>query len=333
MKIKNINVLKSAWILITLFYSSLLWAQPYSGGNNSGAFTNNSVAANCTVSRFYGGVNAGMSSVATSLLNCTTARFLGDTADGGTAFKTAIFDCTPTRFAGDTADGGTAFKTAIFDCTPARFAGDTADGGAIAKTINFDCMPERFLGDTSDGAIATATKILNCTAERFFGDTADGFAASKFLLIRSFLGNDTSVTIICTNDAFNLLNLYTTPLNLLYNWNAPTATAAGLGTYQLIATNQSGCVDTALAAVKQDILKWNGSVSNNWHTAANWDGGKIPDEKSHVIIPGGTANPCQIADADATAASVQAKTTGSFIIINNKKLLVSGTCISLPTGQ
>ena len=111
------------------------------------------------------------------------------------------------------------------------------------------------------------------------------------------------------------------------------ATAAGLGTYQLIATNQSGCVDTALAAVKQDIIKWNGLISNNWHTAANWDGGKIPDEKSHVIIPGGTANPCQIADADATAASVQAKNTGSFTIINNKKLVVSGTCISLPTGQ
>lgn len=310
MKQTTINVLKSVWIIITLFYSSLLWAQPYSGGNNSGAFTNNSVAVNCTVSRFYGGVNAGMSSVATSLLNCTTARFLGDTADGGTAFKTIIFDCTPTRF-----------------------AGDTADGGAIAKTMNFDCMPERFLGDTSDGAIATATKILNCTAERFFGDTADGFAASKFLLVRSFLGNDTSVTIICSNDAFNLLNLYTTPANLLYNWSAPMATAAGLGTYQLIATNQSGCVDTALAAVKQDIIKWNGLISNNWHTAANWDGGKIPDEKSHVIIPGGTANPCQIADADATAASVQAKNTGSFTIINNKKLVVSGTCISLPTGQ
>ena len=310
MKQTTINVLKSVWILFTIFYSSLLWAQPYSGGNNSGSFTNNSVSVNCTVSRFYGGVNNGISSVATSLLNCTTARFLGDTADGGTAFKTSIFDCTPTRF-----------------------AGDTADGGAVAKTINFNCMPERFLGDTSDGAIATATKILNCTAERFFGDTADGFAASKFLLVRSFLGNDTTVTIICSNDAFNLLNLYTTPANLLYNWNAPTATAAGLGTYQLIATNQSGCVDTALAAVKQDILIWNGSVSNNWHTAANWVGGKIPDEKSHVIIPGGTVNPCQIADADATAASVQAKSTGSFTIINNKKLLVSGTCISLPTGQ
>ena len=310
MKQTTINVLKSVWILFTIFYSSLLWAQPYSGGNNSGSFTNNSVSVNCTVSRFYGGDNDGISSAATNLLDCTTVRFFGDTSDGSATFKTTNADCTTARFFGDTASGSTTTQTAILNCTISRF-----------------------FGDTSDGANAFATNILNCTNERFFGDTADGFAASKFLLIRSFLGNDTSVTIICSNDAFNLLNLYTTPANLLYNWNAPTTTAAGLGTYQLIATNQSGCVDTALAAVKQDILKWNGSVSNNWHTAANWDGGKIPDEKSHVIIPGGTANPCQIADADATAASVQAKNTGSFTIINNKKLLVSGTCISLPTGQ
>lgn len=310
MKQTTINVLKSVWILFTIFYSSLLWAQPYSGGNNSGSFTNNSVSVNCTVSRFYGGDNDGISSAATNLLDCTTVRFFGDTSDGSVTFKTTNADCTTARFFGDTASGSTTNQTAILNCTISRF-----------------------FGDTSDGANAFATNILNCTNERFFGDTADGFAASKFLLVRSFLGNDTSVTIICSNDAFNLLNLYTTPANLLYNWNAPTATAAGLGTYQLIATNQSGCVDTALAAVKQDILKWNGSVSNNWHTAANWDGGKIPDEKSHVIIPGGTANPCQIADADATAASVQAKNTGSFTIINNKKLLVSGTCISLPTGQ
>ena len=173
----------------------------------------------------------------------------------------------------------------------------------------------------------------NDEIQRFFGDTADGFATAKFLLVRRFLGNDTTVTIICSNDGYNLLGLYTTPANLIYSWNSSTPTNAGLGDYRLIATNQSGCVDTAFTNVKQEIAKWNGSVSNNWHNAANWDNGKIPTEITHVIIPGGTANPCQIADADATAASVQAKSTGSFNIINNRKLLVSGTCISLPSGQ
>ena len=309
MKYKNINVLRSAWVLITIFYSSLLWAQPYSGGNNSGAFASNTVAVNCTADRYFGGDNDGTGTAATNLL-----------------------DCTPIRFSGDTADGGSVAKTNNFDCIPIRFFGDTADGGSAVKTNNFDCTPIRFFGDTADGATALATNLLNCTNERFWGDTADGFASAKFLLIRNFLGNDTSVTIICSNETFSLLTLYTTPANLTYNWSSPTPAAAGLGVYQLIATNQSGCVDTAQATLKQEIATWNGIVSNNWHDAANWNSGKIPDEKTHVIIPSGTANPCQISTTDAKAASVQARSTGSFSIINNRILLISGTCISLPAN-
>lgn len=306
----NINVLRAGWVLITIFYSSLLWAQPYSGGSNSGAFASNTVAVNCTAERYYGGDNGGTFTAGTHLLNCTSGRFFGDSADGGSAARTNNFDCTPFRFFGDTADGGTT-----------------------AKTNNFDCTPLRFFGDTGSGATTIATQLLNCTNERFFGDTADGSASAKFLLLIKFLGNDTSVTVVCSNETFNLLNLYTTPPNLSYNWSSATPTAAGLGVYTLLATNQSGCVDTALATVKQEIATWNGSVSNNWHTAANWNSNKIPDEKTHVIIPGGTANACQVKDADATAASVQAKTAGSFSIINNRLLLITGTCVSLPTGQ
>lgn len=310
MKITNVNVLKSGWIVITIFYSSLLLAQPYSGGSNSGANIGNTVAVNCVVSRYFGGNNAGSVAFNTNLLNCTT-----------------------TRFSGDAGAGNTVFATANSDCSTVRFSGNAEDGSSNSKTANFDCTPLRFFGDTSDGAIASATNLLNCTNERFSGDTADGFASAKFLLIQNFLGEDTSAIIVCTNDGFNLLNLYSTPAHLIYNWNSPTPTAAGLGTYRLIATNQSGCVDTALALIKQDIVLWNGAISNNWHTAANWNSGKIPTELSHVIIPGGTANPCQIADGDATAASIQARSSGSFTIINNKKLVVSGTCIALPTGQ
>lgn len=309
MKKQNINVLRSAGILITIFYSSLLWAQPYTGGINSGAFTSNTVAANCIATRYFGGDNAGATFGITNLL-----------------------DCSPIRFSGDTADGGTTGRTNNFDCTPLRFFGDTSDGGTFITTNNFDCTPIRFLGDASSGAVASATNLLNCTPMRFFGDTADGFATAKFLLIRNFLGDDTSVTIVCSNETFSLLNLYTSPANLSYNWSSATPTATGLGIYQLVATNQSGCVDTAVATLKQEIAIWNGSTNNNWHDAANWNNGKIPDTKTHVIIPGGTANPCYVKDSDAAAASVQAKGTGSFFIINNRLLLISGTCVSLPTG-
>jgi|GEM_PF-1545853 len=310
MKYKNIHVLRTAWILISIFYSSLLWAQPYSGGDNSGAIASNSVAVNCTALRFFGGDNEGNATAATNLFGCAAVRFFGDTADGGSTAATHIFDCSPIRFAGDTADGSSFAATNNFDCTPLRFNGDTADGNSAIRTNNFDCTPGRF-----------------------FGDTADGFSSAKYLLIRDFLGNDTTIIIICSNETFNLLTLYTTPANLTYNWSSPTPTATGLGIYTLIATNQSGCVDTAQATLKQDIAIWNGNSSSNWHDANNWNSGKIPSEVTHVIIPGGTTNPCQVRDADALAASVQARASGSFSIVNNRLLLVSGTCVQLPTGQ
>ena len=306
---QKIAVFRSGWILILLFYSSLLYAQPYSGGNNSGASALNTATANCTLSRYFGGTNAGSTTIATTLLNCTTGRFWGDTADGAGTAKTNIQNCSTERFSGDTAYGSSAVKTNLNDCTN-----------------------NRFVGDTSSGAKAVATNLLNCTNQRFYGDTADGFASAKYLLIRDFLGNDTSVTIICNSDTYNLLNLYTTPANLSYNWSSPVPTASGLGIFRLVATNQSGCKDTAFATVKQEIATWTGAISNNWHDAANWNNNKIPDAITHVIILGNTANPCQIKDADAVAASVQARAAGSFSIINNHLLLISGNCASLPTG-
>ncbi|HOZ79663.1 MAG TPA: hypothetical protein PLY34_16825, partial [Ferruginibacter sp.] len=77
MKYKNIHVLRSAWILISILYSSLLWAQPFSGGDNSGAFASNTVPANCTALRFFGGDNEGNAAAATNLFNCTAVRFFG----------------------------------------------------------------------------------------------------------------------------------------------------------------------------------------------------------------------------------------------------------------
>lgn len=287
MRYQNIYVLKRGWLfLITIFYSSLIFGQPYTGGSNSGSAASNTAAINCTASRYFGGDNDGTATVAATIIDCTGPRFFGDIEDGNSAAQTNISDCTPVRFWGDTADGVTAI----------------------------------------------ATNLRPCTDQRFQGDTAGGYASAKYLLIRDFLGNDTTAIIVCSESTFNLLTLYTTPANLTYNWSSLTPAASGLGVYTLIATNQSGCTDTAQATLQQEIAIWNGSVSNNWHTATNWNNGKIPSEVTHVIIPDGTVNPCQVKDTDAFAASVQAKSGGSFSIINNRLLLISGTCVQLPTG-
>jgi hypothetical protein len=173
--------------------------------------------------------------------------------------------------------------------------------------------------------------LLDCNTFRFHGDSADGSTSALYVRLRNFLGNDTSTVIICSSETANLFSLYDST-GLTFNWNTATPNAAGLGTYQLVAITKSGCTDTANATVYQEVIKWTGAVSNNWHNPANWNTGKIPNEKLHVIIPAGTLNPCQISDADAKAASIQAKTSGSLSIINNRILVISGKCNSLPTG-
>ncbi len=147
--------------------------------------------------------------------------------------------------------------------------------------------------------------------------------------VRPHLGPDTTVYIICNNNTYNLLPLYNTG-SLAISWSTATPTAAPLGTYSLIATNSFGFKDTALATVAQKLTVWTGAVSSDWHNAANWNGNTVPDSTCHVIIPTGTANPCIISSANASAASVQAKTNSDFSIINNRILLIVATCGALP---
>jgi Concanavalin A-like lectin/glucanases superfamily len=147
--------------------------------------------------------------------------------------------------------------------------------------------------------------------------------------VRPHLGPDTTVYIICDNETYNLLPLYNTG-SFATSWSTGTPTAATLGSYSLIATSSFGFKDTAVATVAQKLAVWTGAVSSDWHTAANWNGNKMPDSTYHVIIPLGTANPCVISSANAFAASIQAKTSSNFAIINNKILLIAASCGALP---
>ncbi len=148
---------------------------------------------------------------------------------------------------------------------------------------------------------------------------------------RPNLGNDTTVFIVCANETLDLLPVFNTS-GLLSNWSIVTPTQAPAGSYQLIVTSIYGCMDSAIAIVKQDVSTWTGTLSSNWHIAGNWNTGKIPTEKTHVIVTGSAINICEISNADAFAASIQVKTAGVIRVINNRKLLVSANCSPLPTG-
>jgi hypothetical protein len=146
------------------------------------------------------------------------------------------------------------------------------------------------------------------------------------------LGNDTTVYIICGGETVNLIPLYSPVGYATATWNTLAPDVAPAGNYQFIASNTLGCKDTATAFVKQDVAIWTGTVSKNWHVAGNWSSGRIPTEKTHVIINGITSNTCEIADMDAVAASVQAKSSGSISLTNGRNLIINGNCNPLPTG-
>lgn len=310
MQIKKYT-LQSVWIILLLFSSTLLWAQnePYAGGFGSGDNNQTASLINCSNFRFAGGFGDGDSSIASALLSCSPFRFGGGFGDGDSSSNNPLQVCGRFRFAGGFGDGDSTTNTSLLNCNTFRFAGDSADGFAISKT-----------------------NLLNCNLVRFSGDTGRGYTSIAYIKPRRFLGNDTSVSIICSDDTYNLLSLYN--LNGVTNaWNTTIPAAAILGSYTVIGTNTLGCKDSAAVVIQQEVMTWRGSVNSDWHTAANWSGNHLPTAITHVIIPGGTTNPCVISNADATAASVQGKIAGSFSIINNKNLLVSGHCVSLPTGQ
>ena len=324
---------RSVWILAFLLSSSLLLAQndPYHGDSASGFAYVRTGLLSCNTFRFTGDTADGFATTRSNLVNNNTFRFVGDTADGFASSKSSLLNCITMNFTGDSSGGFATSKTSLLNCNTSRFAGDSSDGFATVNTSLLNCNTFRFQGDSSNGFAKVRTDLLDCNTFRFHGDSASGSSSAVILQIRNFMGNDTSVYIICSSNTFNLLSLYNIQ-GISNVWRTPTPAVAGLGSFTVVGTNQSGCKDSAITTVKQDIAKWTGTVSNDWHDAANWNTLKVPDEITHVIIPGGTPNPCVISQSNAKAASVQGRSAGSLSVINNQKLVISANCGSLPPG-
>ncbi|MEO7312030.1 MAG: hypothetical protein ABIX01_16630 [Chitinophagaceae bacterium] len=143
------------------------------------------------------------------------------------------------------------------------------------------------------------------------------------------LGADTTVYHVCPGETTNIVPFYNTT-GLTAVWNTPTPTLAIPGTYRLIVTNGFGCTDTAFAFVILETATWTGTVSSDWHTPGNWSTGKVPTDRTHVIITGLAPNPCIISTANAQAASIQVRNGATVQTTNNKVADVKGTCLTLP---
>jgi hypothetical protein len=160
-----------------------------------------------------------------------------------------------------------------------------------------------------------------------------GLTGANLLTIGNwpYLGIDTTVYHSCPNQTTNLNNLYnTTGLTAL--WNTGNTTTAPPGNYTLIVTNSFNCTDTASANIVLEVATWTGTTSSDWHTASNWNIGKVPGDKTHVIVPGGTPNSCIVSNANASAASVQVRNATNVQVINNRILTIIENCVTLPSN-
>ncbi|MEP7143378.1 MAG: hypothetical protein ABI707_10930, partial [Ferruginibacter sp.] len=148
---------------------------------------------------------------------------------------------------------------------------------------------------------------------------------------RPFVGNDTTVYFVCQGETVNLSPVYNTT-SYSYQWDSTNITGVGPGVYGLMVEGTNGCNDTAHVTVQQNIARWLGTVSNDWHTAGNWSTGRVPDTTTHVIIRG-AGKTCIISAGDGFAASVQVLEQAIFQVFINRKISIKPKCISTPPAN
>ncbi|MFZ4772092.1 MAG: hypothetical protein ACOYLO_18055, partial [Ferruginibacter sp.] len=124
---------------------------------------------------------------------------------------------------------------------------------------------------------------------------------------------------------------YEYSINNGLNWqNNGLFSNLSAGNYTLKIKDAAGCTKDSTIEINVETAVWTGTISSNWHNAGNWNTGQIPTSITHVIIESTATNECIISAANAEAASIQAKTGTVLKIENNREIIITGKCSSLP---
>jgi len=122
-----------------------------------------------------------------------------------------------------------------------------------------------------------------------------------------------------TNTAFLAVNSGASNNDNLYTLDLATGTATLKGQIGT-GTNVSGL---AAYISSGNALTWNGSVSTDWGTAANWTPAMVPMANSDVTIPGGTPNQPTVSNAQQ-ARFVTLNMSSVLTLANGGTLSVGG---------
>ena len=118
--------------------------------------------------------------------------------------------------------------------------------------------------------------------------------------------------------------------------NVPSQVAAvanlPAGDYPIQIIDANNCKKDTMVRIEVEKAIWLGTSSNDWHDPSNWSTNKVPTQRTHVIIPTGTPYECVLSQADVTLSSLQIKDNAPFIILNDRKIEIKGTCLVLPSN-
>jgi hypothetical protein len=178
--------------------------------------------------------------------------------------------------------------------TTAQFVFDSATG-AFTQVTNPN-------GGVVSGPSYSVTGISTTTGGDFDIYNAPGTTTNQGFIA-------TAASAASANDNLYVIGDFGSPFNL-------TVTNAGLIGQ---GSNVSGLAAFITAGT---ALTWNGSVSTDWGTAANWTPNQVPTANSDVTIPSGTPN--QPTVSSAQQARLVTLTTGAVLTLANGGTLTTG---------
>jgi hypothetical protein len=127
-----------------------------------------------------------------------------------------------------------------------------------------------------------------------------------------------------TNTAYLAVNTGASLSDQLFTVDLATGAAILKGTI-----GNGGDVSGLAAFVSAGtLLTWNGSVSTDWLTAANWTPAQVPTANNDVVIPGGTPNQPTVSASNGTGKQARNVTLNSGAVLtlaDNGVLLVNGS--------
>jgi hypothetical protein len=179
-------------------------------------------------------------------------------------------------------------------------------------------------GGASGTTDATFMLTVNCpTVTLSPASLPDGLVSASYNQTITATGGAAPYTFAVTSGAV--------PAGLTMNndgtWSGAPTTANNYN-FTVQATDSNGC--TASQAYSLTITNtciWNGSVSNNWNTAANWTPGFVPSAPNDVIIPASGVSLEAILSAAPATVNNLTIANGRTLTLSGQNLTVNGTLV------